>query len=145
MPELWKNGPRYEGAGAFPITTDSVLLADFVKPKPGRAVELCSGAGLISLLLLAREPRLSIDCAEIDEAAKSCRLFKSGNMSLGVNLQMELIRHAKATLGSGFDVEIIERHHGFISVESELGKGTTFTIHLPREHAPEAPSTTMKH
>lgn len=69
VPELWKNGPRYEGAGAFPITTDSVLLADFVKPKPGRAVELCSGAGLISLLLLAREPRLNIDCAEIDEAA----------------------------------------------------------------------------
>ena len=36
--------------------------------------------------------------------------------------------------------QIIERHHGFISVESELGKGTTFTIHLPREHAPEQPA-----
>ena len=30
---------------------------------------------------------------------------------------------------------IVERHHGFISVESELGHGTTFTIHLPREQA----------
>lgn len=50
-------------------------------------------------------------------------------------------------LGVGLAVtkQIIERHHGFISVESELGKGTTFTIHLPREHAPEAPSSTMKH
>ena len=27
--------------------------------------------------------------------------------------------------------QIVERHHGYISVESELGKGTTFTIHLP--------------
>ena len=39
-------------------------------------------------------------------------------------------------LGVGLAVtkKIIERHHGFISVESELGHGTTFTIHLPREH-----------
>lgn len=45
-------------------------------------------------------------------------------------------------LGVGLAVtkQIIERHHGFISVESELGKGTTFTIHLPREHAPEQPA-----
>ncbi|MFR3288831.1 MAG: methyltransferase [Lachnospiraceae bacterium] len=71
MTELWKNGPLYDGGGAFPITTDSVLLADFVRAKPCRAVELCSGAGLISLLLLSREPRLSIDCAEIDPAASA--------------------------------------------------------------------------
>ncbi|MCI1665835.1 MAG: HAMP domain-containing histidine kinase [Atopobiaceae bacterium] len=39
-------------------------------------------------------------------------------------------------LGVGLSVtkEIIDRHHGFISVESELDKGTTFTLHLPREH-----------
>ena len=69
MTELWTGGPLYEGGGAFPITTDSVLLADFVRAKPGRAVEFCSGAGLISLLLLSREPGLNLDCAEIDPAA----------------------------------------------------------------------------
>lgn len=53
----------------------------------------------------------------------------------------------KGGLGVGLAVTklIIERHHGFITVESELEKGTTFTIHLPREHMPDPASTTMEH
>ncbi|WP_102372993.1 sensor histidine kinase [Enorma phocaeensis] len=50
-------------------------------------------------------------------------------------------------LGVGLSVtkQIVERHHGFISVESELEKGTTFTIHLPREATPEGSSSTIEH
>ena len=53
----------------------------------------------------------------------------------------------KGGLGVGLAVtkQIVERHHGYIAVESELEKGTTFTIHLPREHAAEAASSTMEH
>lgn len=48
-------------------------------------------------------------------------------------------------LGVGLSLtkQIVERHGGYISVDSELGKGTTFTIHLPREHTPEPSSATM--
>ena len=50
-------------------------------------------------------------------------------------------------LGVGLAVTkmIVERHHGFIAVESELGHGTTFTIHLPREHNDAPASSTIEH
>lgn len=35
-------------------------------------------------------------------------------------------------VGLALTKEIIDRHHGFIGVESELGKGTKFTLHFPR-------------
>ena len=47
-------------------------------------------------------------------------------------------------LGVGLAVtkEIIDRHHGYIGVESELGKGTKFTLHIPRDQgrSPKAPA-----
>ena len=100
MTELWTGGPLYEGGGAFPITTDSVLLADFVRAKPGRAVELCSGAGLISLLLLTREPRLSLDCAELDPAASAAaeRNFAENGLGESVRALCLDIRAHRAAL-----------------------------------------------
>ncbi|MBQ6395506.1 MAG: HAMP domain-containing histidine kinase [Atopobiaceae bacterium] len=44
--------------------------------------------------------------------------------------------HVSGGLGVGLAVtkQIIDRHHGYISVESEVGEGTTFTLHIPREY-----------
>lgn len=47
----------------------------------------------------------------IRSASEQIPVFQTGNMSLGVNLQLELIQLAASTLGSSFDVEIIETHH----------------------------------
>ncbi|MDR1619771.1 MAG: 4-hydroxy-tetrahydrodipicolinate reductase [Clostridiales bacterium] len=52
--------------------------------------------------------------AEMDtlrHAAKKTAIFQCGNMSLGVNLQIELVKNAAATLSEQFDVEIVEKHH----------------------------------
>ena len=47
----------------------------------------------------------------INNASKLIPIFFSGNMSIGVNLLIELAKKATSVLGSSFDVEIIEKHH----------------------------------
>ncbi len=47
----------------------------------------------------------------IKEKSKQIPIFFSFNMSLGVNLLVELAKKATEVLGSQFDIEIIEKHH----------------------------------
>lgn len=48
---------------------------------------------------------------KITEASKKIPVFYSGNMSLGVNLLIELAKQATKVLGNDFDIEIVEKHH----------------------------------
>ncbi len=48
---------------------------------------------------------------KINELSKYVPVFYSGNMSLGVNLLIELSKKATAVFGSAFDIEIVEKHH----------------------------------
>lgn len=49
--------------------------------------------------------------AMIREASKEIPVFRSGNMSIGINLMIEVLKKCASVLGSDFDVEIIEKHH----------------------------------
>ena len=49
--------------------------------------------------------------AQIENLSKESAVFFSANMSLGVNLLVELCKKAAALLGEDFDIEIIEKHH----------------------------------
>lgn len=49
--------------------------------------------------------------AELTEASKQVAIFYSGNMSLGINLLIELSKKAATVFGNAFDVEIVEKHH----------------------------------
>lgn len=48
---------------------------------------------------------------DVKETSKIVPVFYSGNMSLGINLIIELSKKAAAVLSNNFDVEIIEKHH----------------------------------
>jgi 4-hydroxy-tetrahydrodipicolinate reductase len=49
--------------------------------------------------------------SEILKSAEKIAVFKSANMSLGVNVMIELIKQAARTLYPDFDIEILEAHH----------------------------------
>jgi 4-hydroxy-tetrahydrodipicolinate reductase len=72
-------------------------ILDYAK-KAGCAVVICTTGHTEAELEL------------INQASKEIAIFRSGNMSLGINLLMALVKKAAATL-SGFDIEIIEKHH----------------------------------
>ena len=49
--------------------------------------------------------------AEIGAASKDVAVFFSANMSLGVNVIIDLAKKATKVLEENFDIEIIEKHH----------------------------------
>lgn len=49
--------------------------------------------------------------AQIEAAAAHATIIKSGNMSLGVNLLMAMVKKTAAALGEEFDIEVVEMHH----------------------------------
>ena len=48
---------------------------------------------------------------ELEKASEQIPVFRSGNMSVGINLLADLVKRASAVLGGDFDIEIVERHH----------------------------------
>ena len=51
------------------------------------------------------------ELALIENSGKKAKIIRAGNMSLGVNLLVQLTKKVAATLDSDFDIEIIETHH----------------------------------
>ena len=51
------------------------------------------------------------DLAAIAQAARTGRIVRAGNMSLGVNLLVTLTQQVAAALGVDYDIEIVEAHH----------------------------------
>lgn len=73
MPEftaLWEGGPAFAQAEHFRLSTDCVLLADFVNVAGRkRGIDLGCASGAIALLLLWRSPRLHMTGLELLEDA----------------------------------------------------------------------------
>ncbi|MBE7078359.1 MAG: 4-hydroxy-tetrahydrodipicolinate reductase [Clostridiales bacterium] len=79
------------------------------------------GAGIV----LASTGFTAEDLETINAYAKDVPIFKTANLSLGVNLMQALCKAAAEVLGDGFDVEIIERHH---NLKKDAPSGTALML-----------------
>lgn len=67
---LWKDGPLFAESPHFKLSTDSILLADFINiSQAKRGIDLGCGSGIISLLLLSRSEKLQMTGLEINPEA----------------------------------------------------------------------------
>lgn len=62
---------------------------------------------------------------KIDSASEKIAVFRSGNMSLGINTLIELAKSATKVLGNEFDIEIVEKHH---NLKIDAPSGTALMI-----------------
>ena len=104
---------------AFPLYT---AIGD-VKEQADAVIDFSAASGLEGTLsyceahslpvVLAATGYTQADEARIRAAAERIAVFRTGNLSVGVNLLQMLAKKAAQVLGDAFDVEIVERHHHF--------------------------------
>ncbi len=51
------------------------------------------------------------EISQLEPATKKTAIVRAGNMSLGVNLLVQITKQVAASLGEEFDIEVIESHH----------------------------------
>ena len=89
--------------------------------KADAVIDFSSPAALEGLLAFGKAPKTPLvlattgyspeQVAQVGAAALEVPIFRSANMSLGINVLLELVKKAAAVLGDSYDIEIVERHH----------------------------------
>ena len=106
------------------VTEDADVIIDFSSPiglKERLDYAKAKGLGVV----LAATGFSADDLKMVDEYAKEIAIFKTANLSLGVNLMQALIKTAAEVLGDAYDVEIIERHH---NLKKDAPSGTALML-----------------
>lgn len=101
----------------FPVFTSPALF----QGEADAVIDFSSPAALNGLLDFAKARKIPLvlattgftpeQVAQIGAAALEVPLFRSANMSLGINVLLELVKKAANVLGDSYDIEIVERHH----------------------------------
>ena len=125
--EIVKNDPEVSIAAGFDIISESpVSFPVYNDPEmftgaAGAIIDFSSPSALDALLkygiskktplVLCTTGYSAAQLQAIEDAAARIPMFRSGNMSLGINLLIELVKRACTVLGETFDIEIVEHHH----------------------------------
>lgn len=92
------------------INLNADVLIDFSHPSALEGIlEYCTKKEIPSVICTTGFSNSQID--KIKEHSKKIAIFYSQNMSLGINLLINLTKKATKFLGEDFNIEIIEKHH----------------------------------
>lgn len=107
-PEINSDFPVYSSITDCPVDIDVVI--DFSHPA---AFTTITGFCLMNKipLVMATTGLTEEQISYLSEIAENSAVFRSANMSMGVNLVMELAKKAASFTEGSFDIEIIEKHH----------------------------------
>ena len=115
---------------SFPVYDD----INKIREKADVIIDFSSAAALPSVLAYAEKTHTPAvlcstgysekDLTEIKRISENVALFRSANMSIGVNVLIRLVKTAAAAL-NGFDIEIIEKHH---NKKADAPSGTAIMI-----------------
>lgn len=100
--------PVYASPAQFTGKADAVI--DFSSPAALDGL-LAFAKTTKTPLILATTGHSPEQIAQVGAAAMEVPIFRSANMSLGINVLLELVKKAAAVLGDSYDIEIVERHH----------------------------------
>ncbi len=124
--EICKSNPELSLVAGLDISGEK--LADFpVYAHPMEfsgacdcVIDFSSPSALEALLAFCKKKRCGVvlattgysdeQLAAIQAASQEIPIFRSANMSLGINVLLQLVREAAQIL-KGFDIEIVEKHH----------------------------------
>jgi len=114
--------PVYDNATL--IQEDADVIIDFSNPEAlGDVLEFATTKKIP--LVIGTTGLDEKQSKAIENASKIIAVFSSFNMSLGVNLLLELSKKAAQVLGNDFDIEIIEKHH---NQKIDAPSGTAFMV-----------------
>lgn len=120
--EQYDSFPVYKKVFDMPEKPDVII--DF--SHPSALPDLLSYGKINNVpLVLATTGYTDEERAEITAASSQIPVFFTFNMSLGINLLVELARKATQILGGQFDIEIVEKHH---NLKKDAPSGTAIMI-----------------
>lgn len=106
--EQYADFPIVELPAMLPVKPDVII--DFSNPATLDALlDYCLSTG--TPIVIAATGYSDEQIAAIKEASAQIPVFFTFNMSLGINLLVQLAKKAAAVLGDQFDIEIVEKHH----------------------------------
>lgn len=89
---------------------DAEAVIDFTAP--AASVAFASAAAAVGAIHIVGTTGMSTeDIRAVDSAGQRAVIVRAGNMSLGVNLLVQLTKRVAAALDDDFDIEVVEYHH----------------------------------